>query len=115
MSVAATSLPTAFPRHRFLCKSVYIRTVAVSGVIYQFLDSLLLSQEVYRIRETRRHVQLLTTAKTLQRKAVGFLIRQMDDCIPLVRAMDEAKPRTGLVYLSPDDPCLLLGEWTCFK
>ncbi|KAI6118395.1 glycerol-3-phosphate O-acyltransferase [Pisolithus sp. B1] len=79
----------------------------------QFLDGLLLSQEVYR--ETRRRVQFLTAAKSLQRKAVGFLIRQMDNCIPVVRAMDEAKPGTGLVYLSPDDPCLLLGERTRFK
>ncbi|KAI6118935.1 glycerol-3-phosphate O-acyltransferase [Pisolithus croceorrhizus] len=79
----------------------------------QFLDGLLLSQEVYR--ETRRRVQFLTAAKSLQRKAVGFLIRQMDNCIPVVRAIDEAKPGTGLVYLSPDDPCLLLGERTRFK
>ncbi|KAI6007065.1 glycerol-3-phosphate O-acyltransferase [Pisolithus albus] len=79
----------------------------------QFLDGLLLSQEVYR--ETGRRVQFLTAAKSLQRKAIGFLARQTDNCIPVVRAMDEAKPGTGLVYLSTDDPCLLLGERTCFK
>ncbi|KAI6023141.1 glycerol-3-phosphate O-acyltransferase [Pisolithus microcarpus] len=79
----------------------------------QFLDGLLLSQEVYR--ETGRRIQFLTAAKSLQRKAIGFLARQMDNCIPVVRAMDEAKPGTGLVYLSTDDPCLLLGERTRFK
>ncbi|KAI5993269.1 glycerol-3-phosphate O-acyltransferase [Pisolithus albus] len=79
----------------------------------QFLDGLLLSQEVYR--ETGRRVQFLTAAKSLQRKAIGFLARQTDNCIPVVRAMDEAKPGTGLVYLSTDDPCLLLGERTCFE
>ncbi|KAI6030179.1 hypothetical protein EDC04DRAFT_2869019 [Pisolithus marmoratus] len=79
----------------------------------QFLDGLLLSLEVYR--ETRRRVQFLTAAKSLKRKAVGFLARQMDNCIPVVRAVDEAKPGTGLVYLSPDDPCLVFGEGTRFK
>ncbi|KAI6143231.1 hypothetical protein BKA82DRAFT_4184090 [Pisolithus tinctorius] len=79
----------------------------------QFLDGVLLSLEVYR--ETRRRVQYLTAAKSLKRKAVGFLARQTDNCIPVVRAIDEAKPGTGLVYLSSDDPCLVLGEGTRFK
>lgn len=35
--------------------------------------------------------------------------------VPVSRASDEAKPGTGLVYLSPDDPCLVLGEGTKFK
>ncbi|KAG2111508.1 uncharacterized protein F5147DRAFT_744689 [Suillus discolor] len=78
----------------------------------QFLDPLLLTLEVYR--ETHRHVQFLTAAKSLQRKAVGFFARLMDS-IPVSRASDEAKPGTGLVYLSPDDPCLVLGEGTKFK
>jgi len=78
----------------------------------QFLDPLLLTLEVYR--ETHRHVQFLTAAKSLQRKAVGFFARLMDS-IPVSRASDEAKPGIGLVYLSPDDPCLVLGEGTKFK
>ncbi|KAI6160397.1 hypothetical protein EDD17DRAFT_1761158 [Pisolithus thermaeus] len=80
----------------------------------QFLDGLLLSQEVYR--ETRRRVQFLTAAKSLQRKAIFTASVHSNYCaVPVVRAMDEAKPGTGLVYLSPDDPCLLLGERTRFK
>lgn len=77
----------------------------------QFLDPLLLTLEVYR--ETHRHVQFLTAAKSMQRKAVGFFARLMDS-IPVSRASDEAKPGTGLVYLSLDDPCLVLGEGTKF-
>ncbi|KAI6167051.1 glycerol-3-phosphate O-acyltransferase [Pisolithus thermaeus] len=78
----------------------------------QFLDPLLLSLEVYR--ESRRRVHFLTAAKSMKRKAVGFFARQMDS-IPVARAVDEAKPGTGLVYLSPDDPCLVLGEGTRFR
>lgn len=78
----------------------------------QFLDPLLLTLEVYR--ETHRHVQFLTAAKSMKRKAVGFFARLMDS-IPVSRASDEAKPGTGLVYLSLDDPCLVLGEGTKFK
>ncbi|KAI6028371.1 glycerol-3-phosphate O-acyltransferase [Pisolithus orientalis] len=59
----------------------------------QFLDPLLLSLEVYK--ETRRRVHFLTAAKSMKRKAVGFFARQMDS-IPVARAVDEAKPGTGL-------------------
>jgi glycerol-3-phosphate O-acyltransferase/dihydroxyacetone phosphate acyltransferase len=34
--------------------------------------------------------------------------------VPVARAADSAKPATGLVWLSPDDPCLVLGEGTQF-
>ncbi|KAH7889725.1 glycerol-3-phosphate O-acyltransferase [Phlebopus sp. FC_14] len=78
----------------------------------QFLDPLLLSLEVYR--ETHRRVSFLTAAKSMKRKTVGFFARQMDS-IPVSRAADEAKPGTGMVYLSPEDPCLVFGEGTCFK
>jgi glycerol-3-phosphate O-acyltransferase/dihydroxyacetone phosphate acyltransferase len=65
----------------------------------------------------------------MQRKAVGFFARLMDSStfiasyfplpadscsVPVSRASDEAKPGTGLVYLSLDDPCLVLGEGTKF-
>lgn len=82
-------------------------------------------------RETRRRVAFLTAAKSMKRKAVGFFARQMDSSkhlvspeaigglslckVPVARAADEAKPGTGLVSLSPDDPCLVIGEGTRFK
>ncbi|KAG5654531.1 hypothetical protein H0H81_001172 [Sphagnurus paluster] len=77
----------------------------------QFLDPLLLSLEVYR--ETNRHVQFLTAAKSMERKAVGFFARLMDS-IPVARAADSASPGTGKIWLSPDDPCLILGDGTKF-
>lgn len=67
----------------------------------------------------------------MKRKTVGFFARQMDSSkrlvsfdatdrlmlskVPVARAADEAKPGTGLVSLSPDDPCLVIGEGTRFK
>ncbi|GLB34985.1 putative glycerol-3-phosphate O-acyltransferase [Lyophyllum shimeji] len=77
----------------------------------QFLDPLLLTLEVYR--ETHRRVQFLTAAKSMERKAIGFFARLMDS-IPVVRAADSASPGTGRIWLSPDDPCLVLGEGTAF-
>ncbi|KAF9451058.1 glycerol-3-phosphate O-acyltransferase [Macrolepiota fuliginosa MF-IS2] len=77
----------------------------------QFLDPLLLSLEVYR--ETHRQVQFLTAAKSMDRKWIGFFARLMDS-IPVARAADSAKPAVGRMWLSPDDPCLVLGEGTQF-
>ncbi|KAF8163273.1 glycerol-3-phosphate O-acyltransferase [Crassisporium funariophilum] len=77
----------------------------------QFLDPLLLSLEVYK--ETHRHVQFLTAAKSMERKAVGFFARLMDS-IPVSRAADSAKPGAGRIWISPDDACLVLGEGTKF-
>ncbi|KAF8077978.1 glycerol-3-phosphate O-acyltransferase [Lyophyllum atratum] len=77
----------------------------------QFLDPLLLTLEVFR--ETHRHVQFLTAAKSMERKAVGFFARLMDS-IPVARAADSASPGTGRIWLSPDDPCLVLGDGTKF-
>jgi glycerol-3-phosphate O-acyltransferase/dihydroxyacetone phosphate acyltransferase len=34
--------------------------------------------------------------------------------VPVARAADDAKPGTGRVSLSTDDPCLVLGDGTCF-
>lgn len=48
-----------------------------------------------------------------ERKAVGFFIRLMDS-IPVSRAADSACPGTGLIRLSPDDPCVVLGDGTRF-
>ncbi|KAL0946932.1 hypothetical protein HGRIS_013092 [Hohenbuehelia grisea] len=77
----------------------------------QFLDPLLLTLEVYR--ETRRHVRFLAAAKSMDRKVIGFFSRLMDS-IPVVRAADQAKPGAGLIKLSLDDPCLVIGEGTKF-
>jgi len=77
----------------------------------QFLDPLLLSSEVFR--ETGRRVSFLTAAKSMKRRAVGFFARLMDS-IPVARAADDAKPATGLIRLSEDDPCLVLGQGTKF-
>ncbi|KAF8902154.1 glycerol-3-phosphate O-acyltransferase [Mucidula mucida] len=76
----------------------------------QFLD-LNLSLEVYK--ETNRHVQFLVAAKSMERRFVGFFCRLMD-CIPVIRATDSAKTGKGKIRLSPDDPCLVIGEGTQF-
>jgi glycerol-3-phosphate O-acyltransferase / dihydroxyacetone phosphate acyltransferase len=34
--------------------------------------------------------------------------------VPVARAIDDAKPGTGVVWLSDDDPCLVFGEGTRF-
>jgi glycerol-3-phosphate O-acyltransferase/dihydroxyacetone phosphate acyltransferase len=34
--------------------------------------------------------------------------------VPVARAIDNAKPGTGVVWLSDDDPCLVLGDGTRF-
>lgn len=64
-------------------------------------------------RETRRRVQFLIAAKSMKRRAVGFFAGLMSS-IPVSRAADDARPGTGKVYLSPDDPCLIIGEGTRF-
>ncbi|KAF5391440.1 hypothetical protein D9757_001918 [Collybiopsis confluens] len=76
-----------------------------------FLDPLLLSLQVHK--ETHRHVQFLAAAKSMERRFIGFFSRLMES-IPVARAADGAKPGTGRVYLSEDDPCLVIGEGTRF-
>ncbi|TFY72710.1 hypothetical protein EVG20_g282 [Dentipellis fragilis] len=76
-----------------------------------FLDPLLLTLEVHR--ETRRRAQFLIAAKSMKRKVIGFFATLMSS-IPVARAADDAKPGTGRVFLSADDPCLVLGEDTVF-
>ncbi|KAI0306605.1 glycerol-3-phosphate O-acyltransferase [Multifurca ochricompacta] len=77
----------------------------------QFLDPVLLAMEVYR--ETQRRVSFLIAAKSMKRKAIGFFAKLMC-CIPVSRAADDAKPGTGKMRLSPDDPCTVFGEGTKF-
>ncbi|KAF8479349.1 hypothetical protein DFH94DRAFT_749242 [Russula ochroleuca] len=76
----------------------------------QFLD-LLLALMVYR--ESGRRPAFLVAAKSMKRRIVGFLAKNLSS-IPVARAVDNAKAGTGKVYLSPDDPCLVLGEGTKF-
>ncbi|KAJ3864169.1 hypothetical protein EV359DRAFT_73195 [Lentinula novae-zelandiae] len=77
----------------------------------QMLDPLLLSIHVYK--ETGRHVQFLTAAKSLQRTFVGAFSRLMES-IPVVRPADNAKAGIGTIYLSETDSCLVLGIDTKF-
>lgn len=64
-------------------------------------------------KATRRKVQTLVAAASMQRGFVGFVARMLHS-IPVVRASDEAKPGTGRVGLSQDDPCLVVGYDTKF-
>lgn len=83
-------------------------------------------------RETGRRVEFLTAASSMNRKFVGFFARMMSSskliyCIscmvwalnvgivPVARAADHAKPGTGRISLSKDDPCLVIGHGTLFK
>ncbi|KAI0256628.1 hypothetical protein BJV78DRAFT_1165769 [Lactifluus subvellereus] len=76
----------------------------------QFLD-LLLALQVYR--ESGRRPAFLVAEKSMHRRVVGFLAKSLSS-IPVARAADNAKAGTGKVYLSPDNPCLVLGEGTKF-
>ncbi|KAG8714739.1 Microtubule-associated protein, microtubule dynamics during spindle orientation [Ceratobasidium sp. 423] len=77
----------------------------------QFLDPILLASEIYR--ESHRRVSFLTAAKSMNRWIIGYLASLMNS-IPVARAADYASPGTGLVALSPDDPCLVIGTGTRF-
>ena len=114
------------PHHNQVCRfSAFLLDLSL---LLQFLDPLLLSLEVFR--ETRRQVQFLTAARSMERKWVGFFARLMDSSefdrylplrvdseilpVPVARAADSAKPAAGRIWLSPNDPCLILGEGTQF-
>ncbi|KAJ6482556.1 hypothetical protein C8R45DRAFT_304732 [Mycena sanguinolenta] len=76
----------------------------------QFLD-LLLGLEVWK--ESGRRVQFLVAAASMQRAFIGFWARLINS-IPVARAADSIKPGTGRVRLSPENPCLVIGEGTRF-
>ncbi|KAH9981362.1 glycerol-3-phosphate O-acyltransferase [Lactifluus volemus] len=76
----------------------------------QFLD-LLLALQVYR--ESGRRPAFLVAEKSMHRRVIGSLAKSLSS-IPVARAADSAKAGTGKVYLSPDDPCLVLGQGTKF-
>ncbi|KAH8117421.1 glycerol-3-phosphate O-acyltransferase [Phellopilus nigrolimitatus] len=78
----------------------------------QFLDPLLLTSEVHR--ETHRRVEFLIAAKSMKRMAIGFFAGLMSS-IPVTRAADDAKPGSGVIALSDDDPCLVIGYGTNFR
>ncbi|KAF8323193.1 glycerol-3-phosphate O-acyltransferase [Clavulina sp. PMI_390] len=78
----------------------------------QFCDPILLASEVFS--NSGRRISFLTAAASMKRVFVGTFAGLMDS-IPIVRAQDEAKPGTGFVRLSPDDPCLVIGVGTKFK
>ncbi|CAK5276728.1 unnamed protein product [Mycena citricolor] len=76
----------------------------------QFLD-LLMGLEVFK--ESGRQVQFLVAQASMERLVIGFFARLINS-IPVLRAADYAKAGTGRVRLSPDDPCLVIGEGTSF-
>ncbi|KAI0091747.1 glycerol-3-phosphate O-acyltransferase [Irpex rosettiformis] len=76
----------------------------------QFLD-FLVAVQVYR--ETGRRISFLVAAKSMSRAFVGFCARLVKS-IPVARAADYASPGQGLVSLSEDDPCLVVGHDTRF-
>ena len=45
---------------------------------------------------------------------VGVIISRSTSAVPISRAQDEAKPGTGVIKLSPTDPCLVIGVGTKF-
>ncbi|KAG8968616.1 hypothetical protein FRC03_006737 [Tulasnella sp. 419] len=77
----------------------------------QFLDPVLVASEAFR--EAHRRPAFLIAAKSMKRAAVGTFARLMSS-IPVARAADEAKPGTGRIGLSADDPCLVVGYGTRF-
>ncbi|THH06772.1 hypothetical protein EW145_g3859 [Phellinidium pouzarii] len=77
----------------------------------QFLDPLLLTSEVHR--ETHRRVEFLIAAKSMKRKTIGFFASLMSS-IPVSRAADNAQRSIGLISLSDDDSCLVIGHGTKF-
>ncbi|ORX35994.1 putative glycerol-3-phosphate O-acyltransferase [Kockovaella imperatae] len=77
----------------------------------QFLDALLLFSEVRK--EAHRRVSILTAAKSMQRKFVGFVARIMDS-IPVARAADSAKSGTGRIVLSSESLTVLKGVGSKF-
>lgn len=67
-----------------------------------------------RVCSERRLVSLFalwTAVSHLATSLSPFSIRT----VPVTRAADSAKAGTGRVWLSPNDPCLVLGEDTKFK
>lgn len=65
----------AAPHHNQVCITSSRRVHPVLNYLPQFLDPILLALQVHR--ETRRKVQFLIAAKSMQRKAVGFFASLM--------------------------------------
>ena len=65
--------------------------------------------------EAHRRFSILTAAKSMKRKFIGACARAVG-CIPVARALDDAKKANGKIYL-PDpqnDPTLIRGVNTIF-
>ncbi|MCJ1284430.1 hypothetical protein MMC26_003762 [Xylographa opegraphella] len=79
----------------------------------QFVDPLILMRVVRT--EAHRRFSILTAAKSMKRKFIGACARAVG-CIPVARALDDAKKASGRIYL-PDpqnDPTLVRGVNTKF-
>ena len=66
--------------------------------------------------EAKRRVSTLIAAKSMDRKFIGALAGWFG-AIPVVRALDLAKPAKGTIYLPKpsEDPLLLRGVGTDFE
>lgn len=65
--------------------------------------------------EAHRRIAILIAAKSMKRKFIGACAKAVG-CIPVARALDDAKPGSGKIYL-PDptkDPLLVRGVGTRF-
>ncbi|KZT68482.1 glycerol-3-phosphate O-acyltransferase [Daedalea quercina L-15889] len=63
--------------------------------------------------KVRRKVQFLVAAESMKVGLLGLCTRVLSS-IPVVRAAEEAKPGTGYITLSEDNPCIVIGHGTEF-
>ncbi|KAL1735328.1 hypothetical protein EV714DRAFT_200852 [Schizophyllum commune] len=89
---------------------IFVAAPHSNQVSQEFLD-LLLGLEIYK--ETGRRAQFLIAAASMKRRFIGFMARLLHN-IPVARAQDDAKPGTGTVSLSADNPCRIIGKDTRF-
>ena len=78
----------------------------------QFVDSVILMHLLKS--EAKRHVSFLIAEKSMKEPYIGPLASCFG-ALPVVRAMDQAKPGKGTISQpDPDDPALLVGKGTDF-
>ncbi|KAF8544920.1 hypothetical protein BDD12DRAFT_872351 [Trichophaea hybrida] len=78
----------------------------------QFVDPLILMRAV-RL-EARRRLAILIAEKSMRRKFIGWLSRQVG-AVPVARAQDMTTPGTGRIYLpDPEQPLRIRGIGTQF-
>ncbi|KAF8575310.1 glycerol-3-phosphate O-acyltransferase [Ramaria rubella] len=78
----------------------------------QLLDPFPVMLEVYHA--THRRMKNLVASKTMKGKATG-IFASLISSIPVVRPQDDAKPGSGEIWLSEDDPLLVRGHVTKFR